>query len=85
MVEGNKGNDAQSDEPKAKEHLAASPASSSNPNRNAPDAAEVGINMVAGAVSGALAKTSTAPLSRLTILYQVSLHMGQLLSGCVAA
>jgi hypothetical protein len=37
----------------------------------APDAAEVGINMVAGAVSGALAKTSTAPLSRLTILYQV--------------
>jgi hypothetical protein len=27
--------------------------------------------MIAGAVSGALAKTSTAPLSRLTILYQV--------------
>ncbi len=34
-------------------------------------APEVGKLMVCGGVSGALAKTATAPLARLTILYQV--------------
>jgi hypothetical protein len=36
-----------------------------------PEAAKL---MLAGGVSGVLAKTATAPLGRLTILYQVSRH-----------